>query len=177
MYTLDHNLLIDIQQQNEDGLLVASKIQRAPNAFCLVNIGASELRLGGIRPHRYDLFEQFLTDIGLADLPRLNPLGLIDITFIDRCNICSEEEAALYGRLLQFLFPQGYEPGKNMIVQSPYQPIERKRLNQICDAVTLWCHLNYKTEALVTRDSNFHAKAKPLRQSFDVRIIHPRELT
>jgi hypothetical protein len=176
MHTLDHNLLIDIQQQNEHGVLIASKIKNAPHSFCVVNIGASELRLGGIRPDRYDLFEQFPQDIGLAELPRLNPLLLIDITFIDRSNICSDEDAELYDRLQQFLFPQGYEPGKNIIDQSPYQPIERKRLNQICDAVTLWCHIKYETQSLVTRDSNFHDKAMQLRQSFNARIIHPSKL-
>jgi hypothetical protein len=176
MHTLDHNLLIDIKHKNEHGLLISSKIEKAPDSFCIVNIGASELRLGGVRPDRYDLFEEFLKEVGLERIQRLNPLILIDITFIDRSNICSDGDAILYERIEQHLFPAGFEAGKNMIDQPPYQPIERKRLNQICDAATLWCHIKYKTESLITRDTNFHKKAGVLRKHFGAQIVRPSDV-
>ena len=176
MHTLDHNILIDIKHKNQWGIDLYRKIEIHPELFGVVNIGASELRLGGIRPDRYNLFESFLLEIGLEKLVRFNPLALIDITFIEHSNICSEDDADLYERIKNALFPSGFESNINLIDQPPYQPIERKRLNQICDAVSLWCHVKYSTESFVSRDDNFQRKSSVLRKEFGAKIIHPSYL-
>lgn len=174
--TLDHNILIDIKHKNECGKFIYSKIVESSDSFNIVNIGASELRLGGIRPDRYDLFEAFLNDIGLAHLNRLNPLARIDVTFIGRSNICSEEDDNLYQKIKKLLFPNGFDPGVNLIEQPPYKPIERKKINQICDAVALWCHVKHHTESFVTRDKNFHKKSNQLTNLCGANIVHPDQL-
>lgn len=173
MYTLDHNILIDIKCLNQWGQAIKSKITSSPESFRIVNIGASELRVAGVRPDRYDLFETFLEEIGLASLRRLNPLGLIDITFIGHSIICSDNDAKLYQNIKKVLFPNGYETGLKLIDQPPFKPIERKRLNQICDAVALWCHVKYETNAFVSRDDNFHKKSEKLMNEFSANIVHP----
>lgn len=177
MYTLDHNILIDLKDENEIGELIAAKIAKEPHQYCVVNIGASELRQGGVRPDNYEKFEFFLRSIKIDHLQRLNPLCLIEFTFIDHCNDCSNQDAELYQKILIELFPNRYEEGVNLIHQEPYKPIERKRLNQICDAVSLWCHLKYRTEAFVTRDKNFLKKEPILKNLFGANIISPNQLS
>jgi len=175
MHTLDHNILLDIKHNNEWGKLIYPKITDSPDTFNIINIGASELRLGGARPDRYDLFEAFLKEIGLSNLNRLNPLALIDITFIEHSNICSDEDAKLYQEIKKTLFPNGFTKGTKMIEQPPYQPMERKRLNQICDAVVLWCHVKNNTKSLITRDDNFHKKSNQLANMYGANIMHPEQ--
>lgn len=173
MNTLDHNILIDIKHHNHWGEAIVKKITACPDSFCIVNIGASELRVGGVRPDRYDLFESFLKEIGLESLKRLNPLALVDIIFFDHSNICSENDAILYNDIKTVLFPNGFDSDSNLIKQPPFQPIERKRLNQICDAVSLWCHVKYRTDTFVTRDGNFLKKSDALKNKFGSNIVHP----
>lgn len=175
MHTLDHNVLIDIENKTEAGIHMHGQVNAKPNEFSIVNIGASELRIRGIRPDSYSLFESFLESIGLHNLRRLDPLGLIDITFIDRSVICSDADADLYSDIIGALFPAGYIKGEKLIYCDFCDPIERKRLNQICDAVGLWCHIKYSTDSFVTSDKNFIKKAGFVKSRYGANVVSAKQ--
>ena len=176
MFALDHNILIDIQKKTERSDVIRRLIASNRNRFAVLNIGGSELRLRGIRPERYDLFDEFLTQAGIADLLRLDPIGLTDITFIQRCSFCTVSESDMYAAIKEVLFPNGYEIGKGLIEQEPYQPIERKKLNQACDAMALLTSIKHKTEGLVTWDKNFIKKRLELKRQFGATVVRPDEI-
>jgi hypothetical protein len=121
--------------------------------------GASELRENGIRPNTYHLFDKFLIDIGLKDVKRLNPMGLIDITYIDFSIICSKEMIELSKEINKILFPSAIEED-SLIENPPYQPIGRKFLNRLCDTHSMWCHIHYGNEIFLKSDKNFHKNSK-----------------
>lgn len=157
--TLDHNCLIDVEQRTREGLSVLNVVNSKRHQCFVVNIGASELRERGIRPDNYALFEQFLAGLDLIGLARLNPIGLIDISFIGYCVIASAEMVKLANDIENILFPNSIEQD-TLIDSPPYHPIGRKRLNQICDVYSMWCHIHYENEIFLTSDENFHKSTK-----------------
>lgn len=157
--TLDHNCLIDIKNDTQEGQVLRRIISSSSHECFVVNIGASELRKRGIRPDTYHLFDKFLVNLGLKEVKRLNPMELIDITFIDFCIICSEEMVDLSKRIEEILFIQAIEEDV-LIDNPPYQPIGRKFLNRLCDTQSMWCHIHYGNEIFLTSDKNFHKKSK-----------------
>jgi hypothetical protein len=171
MHILDHNVLIDVEKKTRLGMCLLGYINAEPKDYSVVNIGASELRIRGVRPDSYSLFELFLERIGLHGLQRLDPLGLINITFIDHCLVCSDAEVDLYLDINNTLFPSGYVKGEGLIRCGFCDPIERKRLNQICDAVGLWCHIKYKTDGFVTSDKNFIKKSGLVKCRYGANVV------
>jgi hypothetical protein len=69
--TLDHNCLINVENNTEIGGKIRAINESPENECFIVNIGASEWRKRGIKPNRYDLFQDLLVSIGLDDLKRL----------------------------------------------------------------------------------------------------------
>ena len=86
--TLDHNCILHLEQRTAVGSQIESIIANSSNQCFVVNIGASEMRKKGVRPDCYERFEELLSRLGIAHLPRLNPMLLLDLTFWDRC-VCS----------------------------------------------------------------------------------------
>ncbi|MEJ2147778.1 MAG: hypothetical protein P8020_21900 [Acidobacteriota bacterium] len=71
----------------------------------MVNIGASEMRQKGITPDHYEKFEELLEKTGIDGLPRLNPIGIFDVTFFDRCVFANEDMKKLVDEIESILFP------------------------------------------------------------------------
>lgn len=169
--TFDHNCLIHL----ENGSGVAKGIRAIlndPGHQCfVVNVGASEMQRFGVRPDNYAAFETLLKRIGIENLPRLDPLGIWDVTFWDRCLYAGEADQNLFEMIQAVLFP-ATSPLTNE------DGSDRKSLNRLCDALTLWCHISYKNDVFVTTDSNFF-KATKLPQLLALgagRICLPHEL-
>lgn len=102
--TLDHNCIINL----ENGTAIGNDVSRIisdPNSQCyVVNIGASEMREKGVRPDRYDKFEELLCSAGIDQLPRLDPMMIFNVTFWGRCAWGSEETIKLSEDIENVLF-------------------------------------------------------------------------
>ncbi len=156
--TLDHNCLINVANETSVGEQVR-KIVNSRNAECfIVNIGASEMREKGIQPDRYDLFEDFLASIGFADLVRLNPVGVWDVTFWDRCVWSDDKIDKLLDKIEKILFPVALKNIKHSADSN--SPLSKKHINRICDIQSLWCHINSGNDLFMTSDKNFMKESK-----------------
>ncbi len=148
--TFDHNCLIHL----ESGSGVAKSIRAIlndPGHQCfVVNVGASEMQRFGVRPDNYAAFEALLKSIGIESLPRLDPIGSWDVTFWNRCLYAGEADQSLFEMIQTVLFP-----ATPPLINADEDGSDRKALNRMCDALTMWCHISYKNEVFVTTDNNF----------------------
>jgi hypothetical protein len=155
--TFDHNCIIDALNDNPVGQAVRSIVKGGHFDCAVVNLGASEMRERGIRPNRYDLFEQLLVDAGMDHLERLDPMMMWDVTFWDRCVWGDDSMFALAKEIGEVLFVGGVGPSPSSGLDS----LEgNKWLNRLCDAHTLWCHIHNAREVFVTSDKNFMKATK-----------------
>ncbi|HRE19376.1 MAG TPA: hypothetical protein PLW86_20295 [Rhodocyclaceae bacterium] len=124
----------------------------------VVEIGASEMRQRGIRPDRFDLFEELLDEAGIRKLPRLIPMMIWDVTFWDHglwsdeamVKQANEIETVLFGASPQIEIAGEPEGSSEFLAW----------LNRICDVQTMWSHLHYGNDIFVTSDRNFHKATK-----------------
>jgi hypothetical protein len=106
----------------------------------------------GVRPDNYGAFEQFLSRLGLGQLPLLEPFGVWNITFFDNCRFTSDNDNILYEQVTDALFPTAKEPSA--------ADLTRKSVNQMCDVLTMCCHINAKNDVFLTTDGNFFKATK-----------------
>jgi len=156
--TLDHNCLIDLSNDTAVGKQVRKIIDSKASECFIVNIGASEFRKKGIKPDRYDLFEQFLKDVSLEKLHRINPVGVYGVTFMGFCVYSNKEVDAELKKVWDILFPnrlqldnqtEGFDSNKG-----------RKVLNQICDVHGMYSHIKSQNDIFLSSDKNFHKDTK-----------------
>lgn len=155
--TLDHNCLIDLANGASKALGIRSLLATSDNQVYLVNIGASEMRERGIRPDRYDLFEELLVAAGVVDAPRLDPALVWEVTFWYRSvwptpselKLAEEIEAILFGDCDSVDISKGLDSTDG-----------KKWLNRVCDVQTLWCHIRNKNDLFLTSDKNFMKQSK-----------------
>jgi hypothetical protein len=174
--TLDHNVLIDLANGSVN---VANLRQVLASGTCqayVVEIGASEMRQKGIRPDRYDLFEELLDQIGLGALPRLMPIMIWDVTFWDHGLWADAAKAALAAEIEQVLF--GGSAPLDIQVEPDTSPKFSAWLNRVCDIHSMWCHIHYANDVFVTSDRNFHklTKLPKLLAMGAGRICRPEDL-
>lgn len=151
--TFDHNCLIHLENGGEIGACIRSAINDPIHEYFVVNVGASEMQPFGVRPDNYGAFEELLTRIGIAHLRRLDPIGIWDVTFWDRCVFGGSDDEKLLQSIQAILFPPD-------AVAGTAQAVERKRLNRLCDALSMWCHISYRNDAFLTTDENFFKATK-----------------
>lgn len=169
--TFDHNCLIHLESGGEVGNRIRSVINDSAHECFVVNVGASEMQRFGVRPDNYAAFEELLAQIGIAHLPRLDPIAIWDVTFWDHCIFAGDEDARLLEAVQNALFSGGDEA-------SDTPGDERKGLNRLCDALTMWCHISYGNDAFLTTDRNYF---KPTKQPKLIKlgaglICHPCEV-
>jgi hypothetical protein len=134
-------------------------IIRGENIQCfVVNIGASEMRDLGVRPDQYSKFEELLEIAGIADLPRLNPMAISDITFWDRAVWADDEMIKLSEAIRDVLF--GNVPSIDIATVGVDSVIGRKWLNRECDVLGMWCHIQNGNDVFLTTDGNFTKETK-----------------
>lgn len=156
--TLDHNVIIDLAYGSANIARFREMLADKQHQAHVVEIGASEMRQRGIRPDRFDLFEELLDTAGIRALPRLMPMMIWDVTFWDHglwpddamSNRANEIEAVLYGE----------SPRIENADESEDSPKFAAWLNRICDVQTMWCHLHYGNDIFVTSDRNFQKATK-----------------
>lgn len=174
--TLDHNCIIHLERRTELGAAVKAVVDNQSNQCFVVNIGASEMREKGVRPDKYELFEEVLAAAGIDHLPRINPMLILDVTFWDRCVFTSDVLVQLSKDIESVLFGNSVPIAiGNEIIDSPGW---RKWLNRVCDVHSLWCHIQNGNDVFLTTDANFKKETKlPRLIALGAkRICHPLEL-
>lgn len=149
--TLDHNCLVHLEQKTPEAQLIDSIIANPSHECFVVNIGASEQLKGGGLSNDYNLFESQLAAIGLARLPRLEPMLVWDVTFSDRCVWGDDVGVQLTNNIEAILFPQ---------LGDVELESERKKRNRLCDIHSLWCHIRNGNDVFLTTDKNFTKASK-----------------
>jgi hypothetical protein len=176
--TLDHNVIIDLAKNSPNTMHLREVLAGGQHQAYVVEIGASEMRQRGIRPDRFDLFDELLDEAGIRPLPRLTPMMIWDVTFLDH-GLSSDEamskrateiEEILFGESPRIEFPNESE-AENSSQFGAW-------LNRMCDVQTMWCHIHYGNDVFVTSDRNFHkvTKAPRLMAMGAGRIAKPEEL-
>ena len=102
--TLDHNVVIDFVVGSPRVARLRDALSAESHQVHIVEIGASEMRRRGIRPDRYDPFEQLLAHAGLGNLPRLAPMAIYDVTFYDHAILCGDEMQTQAKQIEEILF-------------------------------------------------------------------------
>jgi hypothetical protein len=152
--TLDHNVIIDLANRSSNAVQLRQAIGTGTHEAFVVEIGASEMRQRGIKPDRYDLFEQLLEEAGIdAAAPRLSPMLHWDVTFWDHALWVDDDMSAQAKRIEDILF------GESMAIDITGEPDDSPKvaawLNRLCDVQTVWCHLRSGNDVFVTSDRNF----------------------
>jgi len=172
--TLDHNCLIHVENGGPIAERLRVLMNNTEHQCFVVNVGASEMQRFGVCPDNYLAFEQFLTRIGAAHLPRLDPIGIWNVTFWDRCLYAGKQDEALLDAIKTALF------GEDGLTEAGMSDPDatRKSLNRLCDALTMWCHISHGNEIFLTTDKNFR-KATKMPRLLELgagRICHPHEI-
>jgi hypothetical protein len=174
--TLDHNCIIHVENATSVGHAVQAIVANPTYECFVINIGASEMRAKGVRPDKYEKFEELLGNTGLAHLPRLNPMLIFDVTFWDRCVWADEGGIKLAADIEDALFG-GAEKIDVASVRLD-SPEGGKWLNRVCDVHGMWCHIQNGNDVFLTADGNFTKETKlPKLLALGARqISHPSEL-
>ena len=113
----------------------------------------------GIKPDRYDLFEQLLAEGGIDDLPRLAPMAIWDVTFWDHALWCDEEMQSQANQIEGILF--GDSQPIDITNEAEGSPKLAAWLNRICDTSSPCGVISTtRTDIFVTSDGNFHKATK-----------------
>jgi hypothetical protein len=174
--TLDHNCIISLVNETEIGNKVRSIVSNESNECFVVNIGASEMRKRGVLPDHYEKFEELLKLAQIDNLPRLNPMIIFDVTFFDRCVFADDHMIKLSTDIEDILFPNKLEI--DIASEGIDSQNGRKWLNRLCDVHTMWCHIHYGNDVLLTADGNFKKTTK-LPKLINIgagKICHPNEI-
>jgi hypothetical protein len=174
--TLDHNCIIDLENRTATGKKIEEIVSHPSNKCFVVNIGASEMRQRGVLPDHYEKFEELLKSAGVEYLPRLDPMGVFDVTFFDKCVFADDEMKKLSTEIESVLFPD--QSNVDVATLGLDSPEGKKWLNRLCDVHTMWCHIKYGNEVFLTTDANFKKQTKlPKLVALGAgRICHPNEL-
>jgi hypothetical protein len=174
--TIDHNVIIDLANGSSNVARLREIIEAEQNQVYVVEIGASEMRQRGIRPDRYDLFEELLKEAGISKLPRLMPMMIWNVTFWDHGIWSNSSMSNCAKEIEQILF--GESPPINIAGESDTTPKFAAWLNRICDVHTMWSHLYYANDVFVSSDRNFHKTTKHPRliEMGAGKICRPEEL-
>jgi len=156
--TLDHNCIINLMNQTDIGARMSKILSNKKNECFVVNIGASEMREKGVRPDHYEKFEELLELAEIANLPRLNPMALLDVTFWDKCVLADDGMIKLAADIDNVLF--GKAKKIDIVLEGLDSSAGRKWLNQLCDVHSMWCHIYYKNDVFLTTDRNFIRETK-----------------
>ena len=146
--TLDHNCLIDLENGGAVADAIRAILAKTEHQCFVVNVGASEMQRFDVRPDNYAAFENLLIRIGVANLPRLDPIGFYGMTFWERSLYGGDKDQALLESIQAVLF------GDSVATT------EHKAVNRACDALTMWCHINYQNDVFLTSDGNFFRPSK-----------------
>jgi hypothetical protein len=158
--TLDHNCIIHLDNETECGKRIQEIVSNIDNQCFVVNIGASEMRQKGVLPDHYEKFEQLLRTAGIEHLPRLDPIAISGVTFLNLCVYADGKTGKLSDEIESVLFPNQSKVDVDIAKVGFDSPSGKKWLNHLCDIQTMWCHIHYGNEVFLTSDRNFTKETK-----------------
>jgi hypothetical protein len=178
--TLDTNGIIDLEENRPSAAAIRQLIAAHNNGkitLCVSAIAASERYRDGQGEPNFGLFEQKLGEVGLVGVELLNPPGIWGVTFWDHC-VWADHMQPMEGQIRQLLFPTLNVENIPGELDEQRKRRERKALNAACDILGMWCHITYHGSVFVTRDGNFHRKAKKagLLQLGAGQILNPEDV-
>lgn len=147
--TLDHNAVIDLEENRADGAYVRRLVgfcRDGKVSLAIPAIQASENQQGPSL-EKFEDFEARLSRVGLGSIELLLPVGIWDLTFWDHCLWSSPEWESLITRIHEAMFP-GVPPELEKVP-------ERKWRNQKCDVLAMASHIIGGRDVFVTRDPDF----------------------
>lgn len=174
--TLDHNCIIHLKDRTDVGIRLERIVRAGEHQCFVVNIGASEMRDRGVRPDRFDMFEELLLAAGIAHLPRLEAMLVWGVSFWGRSFWASPDAIKMFQELWSILF--GKSPPIDVDQVGLDSKEGRKWLNQACDVESLRSHIAHGNDVFLTTDGNFtkQSKLSALLALGAGRICDPREL-
>lgn len=147
--TFDYNAVIDLEENNPDGVHVRQLVQLHRDAkvnLAIPAIQASENQRGGSLENFAD-FQARLNRVGLGSIKLLLPVGIWDLTFWDHCVWSSPEWEKLITQIHEAMFPT---------VPPELEKVpKRKWRNRKCDVLAIASHIMGKRDVFVTRDPDF----------------------
>src|SRR4029077_1841844 len=131
--TLDTNCLIDLEQGNARGDVVRELVTRhraGQVELRIPSVMASERLQGGAVVEHFDGFTQRLGQLGVADLPLIQPIAYYGIAFYGQGYWANDEMVALERKIHEVLHPEvafGYaEYCRVTGVDPDAKPIDKK---------------------------------------------------
>lgn len=171
-FTLDSNCIIDLEEGRPDSVY----LDELKNIFAVgtielavVSVSASENQPSGEAAQDYSVFEAKLKRAGLLKARELHPVGIWNFGFWGHMLWSSDEAEKQLTEIGNILFPDiQHKPPKGFTENSKWR-------NQMCDVLVAWAHMFHKSDYLVTRDTNFHRKARQLVDCGVRSIVSPKE--
>jgi hypothetical protein len=172
--TLDHNLLISLEEHGttRDELRRLVSLHDGGTVTIRVSaIGASERLPGKTYASSFSEFRKRVWALSKRQFEILKPPGYWNITFWDWC-VWAEEgspERDLEEKIHNVLSAEikfRWKDHAEACSLDPYEAVERqhkewqKWRNRKCDTLTMWCHIHYKGDILLTEDKDFHQETK-----------------
>jgi hypothetical protein len=166
--TLDTNAIIDLEEDRPGAqpLRELIALHRARQiTICVSAIAASERdRDPESGDPSFARFTEKLARADLADAEELAPPLYFDLTFWDHC-VWGELNDPLLPDITDILYPDGLLSHERVL---PAETEDQRRTrekgtNQLCDVLTMWCHIHYRGHVFVTRDERFHRAGKKPR--------------
>lgn len=172
--TLDHNCIIHLIDETEEGRIIRSIVANENYKCFSVNIGASEMLRRGVFPDNYLSFDALLQKAGIHHLARLNPMAILDVTFWNHCVLADDKMIAEADKIKDILFSET----KSLQKQLTCDRNQQKERNRLCDIHSMWCHIHYGNDVFMTTDKNFHKETKKnaLVEIGARRICRPSEI-
>jgi hypothetical protein len=163
-FTLDHNCLIDLDEQRPAApsvrqLIAHHRAQRADVA--VVAMAGSERRKDGGYPKTFIDFRRRLEHFDMNDVTVIPLLGYIDICFIERCLISGKDAVKVESGIHKVLFPGTALRWKDYAPQNGFEVTDRSSReyhrwrNRLCDVQAMWSHIHHGRDVFVTSDRNF----------------------
>jgi hypothetical protein len=173
-YLLDTNCIIALEEERDYAFSLRTLI--AESHVCIAAIAASEKQQSGFDLPNFNHFRDRIKRLGLSAAELLLPPAYCGICYADWCLAHCEKFDQLERSIHAVLFPSMPYDVK-VCIASGSNGWDRWR-NAKCDVLTVWCHINYSCDVLVTDDRNFHKadKAEKLAELGCRSIVKPSEL-
>ena len=182
--TLDTNIIVDLEQNNEWAPYLKELIQMRKNReinLRIVAMSASERKPKGTDLCNFSVFKERINRIGLSDVEILKPICYWDVSFWEYCIWSDKVMLQLEEDIHKILFPtiefnySKYCKHQGLIEKT--EDICGKWVNRKCDVLIMWCHIWYKGDVFVTRDKQFFKETKkPLLEKLGAKeILCPAE--
>jgi hypothetical protein len=154
-FTLDHNVIIDLEEKREPNYSALCKILNLRfNQMAITAVSASENPpISNFRKFKEKIvaIREF---VNIKDNQILKPMIIYNFTFYDWSIWGNKSMSRLIKDIKKVLFP-----GMGPVISDLNN---RKIRNQFADIMTFWCHIYYRRDTFITTDTNFHKKVKKL---------------